>query len=109
MFIQEGVLVCNRSSTVYRVSLTGEILSRYVCSDDSAQILSLAVSSLGKFVYGLSSSVVFAWNYETGVEEAKLPLPTNDALRIAVHPHLNVIVVLSMDEKALLFRAPERE
>ena len=66
------------------------------------------MSSLGKFVYAASSSSLFVFNYETGAEETKLPLP-DDTLRISVHPHLNVLCVVNMDNKALLFRAPERE
>ena len=105
---REGVIVCNRTATVYRIGFGGDIIMRYVCSEDQAEILSVAVSSLGKFIYAATSSSLFVFHYETGAEEIKLPLP-DDTLRIFVHPHMNVLCVLSMDQKAMLYRAPERE
>ncbi len=106
----ECLVMCNRTSTVYKLSLTGEILTRYAATDD-VEFVAVAVSSLGKFVYGATmSGLLYVWQYETGAEEARLPLTDKETVRVVVHPHLNVLCCLAMDQKALLFRQQvERE
>ena len=102
---KEELIFCNRTAIVYRVGLAGELLHKYVASDETTEIVAVAVSSLGKFVYGASlSGTLHAWNFDTGVEEAKLPLHDKECVRLIVHPHSNVLCVLAMDQKALLFR-----
>ncbi len=101
---KECLIVCNRTSIVYKLSLAGEIMMRFVASEET-EFVAVAVSSLGKFLYAATmSGTLFVWNYETGAEEARLPLTDKETVRIVVHPHLNVLCCLSMDQKALLFR-----
>jgi WD40 repeat-containing protein SMU1 len=107
---KEGVVVVDKSNSIYRLSMNGTLLRRYVADEDDVEFCAICVSSLGKYLYGgTTSGKLFIFDYESGNIEEKMQVAETEIISLKIHPHLNVLSILSFnDNKALLYRPTDQ-
>lgn len=108
---KEGVIIANRSNVLYRfVPASGELLAKYVAHPEEVEFVGVAVSSLGRYVYGTTSAgEVRVFDYETGTQEHAFDAcGGKEVSRMVVHPHANILCTLPVTgNRATLWRPIE--
>lgn len=95
---KEGILVCNRTSSIFKIAVTGELQKRYAAKDE-VEFVCAGLSSLGKYLYGFTSTgKVYAFDYETGAEDNSFQAHEKDITAASVHPHTNVVATCSFEQ-----------
>lgn len=83
--------------------------TRYEAPEEEVQFAAVAVSSLGKFVYGAAlDGSLHVFDYDTAERMVHFAVHSKDVASVAVHPHSNVVATISYGDFSVNCWRPER-
>lgn len=90
---QDHYIVCNKTNTLFLVSLRGQIVKTYT-HNKKHDFITAAVSAQGDYIYGISEdSVLYCFQLATGAAVGNFKICDSEIVGMASHPLANILVV----------------
>ncbi len=104
---QEQLLVCNRSPTIYLMTLAGETVQT-LTSAKPVDFVRAVVSAQGGWVHGIGEDgTLHCFELKEGKERHTLKAHEKDAIGVAIHPHRNLVATWSDEGTMRLWRSAD--
>eukprot|EP01083_Nonionella_stella_P140867 432912_1 len=102
----EQILVGNRSSTVYVMTMSGQLVRSYSSQRNTeVNFLTFTLSARGNFLFCAGSDhVLYCFDMDSGKLEHVLKLHEKTIVGLAHHPHRNILASFSVDSSMKLWR-----
>ncbi|CAG8450070.1 509_t:CDS:10 [Funneliformis mosseae] len=96
----DQVIVCNKSSIVYLMTLRGQIIKSFNSEKKvDGDFVSCTVSSQGDFIYCIGEdSNLYCFNVQTGKLTSTIKLSDADVIGFSHHPFSNILATYADDE-----------
>eukprot|EP00300_Choanocystis_sp_HF-7_P012823 c18049_g1_i1.p1 GENE.c18049_g1_i1~~c18049_g1_i1.p1 ORF type:complete len:521 (+),score=133.10 c18049_g1_i1:26-1564(+) len=95
---QDHLVICNRSSTLYVMTATGDLIKQYTTGKrEGGDFVACCISPRGKWFYCLGEDAcLYCFSVETGkLEHVITKVHEREAIGIVHHPHRNTIATFS--------------
>ncbi|CAI9102551.1 OLC1v1000840C1 [Oldenlandia corymbosa var. corymbosa] len=98
--LDDHILVCNKTSSVYIMTLQGQVVKSFSSDKrEGGDFVAACVSCKGDYIYCLGEDrKLYCFSYQSGELEHLLPVQeVEDVIGIAHHPHRNLVATFGQD------------
>ncbi|KAI9915021.1 hypothetical protein PsorP6_007945 [Peronosclerospora sorghi] len=106
----EDIVLCTRTTDMYRVSMGGELVRTYTSDPEKdgkqGNFVACTLSMRGKWLYGVTDKgLLVTFAVPSGQVEASMPICTAEATGIVHHPSRNLVATYGTDRYVRLWKA----